>query len=320
MSSPLISVLTPSFNQGRFLSDAMQSIAAQGTTSFEHIVVDGGSTDNTVQLLRDVSSAYPLVWVSEPDRGLYDALNKALALSRGEWIGWLNCDDVFPEGTFRRFLERVTREEHLEAVCGDARVVRSGSKTDYSVLASFKHYRGSVLDASRENLRVTHLNCCFFHRQLLSRVGNFDIGYRIVGDRDYMFRIMRQRPASAHIGAVSCEYRAHDTSLTMGAGATFAKQGIKLPPTHPQILEIQRLCEVHRRDERNPRPIRAWCNNALGAIHASRAAASILHGELGAFSTHATAGLGALPLTWPFRFARSLARQGVDKVRAAASS
>ena len=246
MSSPLISVITPSFNQGRFLSDAIGSIATQGRTSFEHIVVDGGSTDGTLQVLRNVSTEYPLIWLSEPDRGLYDALNKALALPSGEWIGWLNCDDVFPPGTFAKLVEQVAQRQDLEVVCGDARVVRSGSVEDCRVLASFSHYRGSAFEATPENLSVTHLNCCFFRRSLLRRVGDFDVSYRIVGDRDYMLRIMRLRPPSAHIGAVSCEYRAHDTSLTMGAGAKFTENGVRLPPTHPQILEIQRLCEVHR--------------------------------------------------------------------------
>lgn len=92
-SCPLVSILTPSFNQGRWLGDNIASVANQTYPCVEHVVVDGGSTDESVTVLE---SASPRVrWVSEPDRGQSDAINKAFRLSRGEIIGWLNSDDAY---------------------------------------------------------------------------------------------------------------------------------------------------------------------------------------------------------------------------------
>jgi glycosyltransferase involved in cell wall biosynthesis len=91
---PLVSVLTPSFNQATWLLDNLRSVAAQSYPAVEHIVMDGGSTDRSVELLERHARA-GLTWQSEPDRGQSHALNKAFAISNGEIIGWLNSDDAY---------------------------------------------------------------------------------------------------------------------------------------------------------------------------------------------------------------------------------
>jgi glycosyltransferase involved in cell wall biosynthesis len=92
-NEPLVSVLTPSYNQARWLSDTLRSVATQTYSHIEHVVMDGGSTDGTIDLLKNAQS--PVIWQSERDRGQSHALNKALALSKGEIIGWINSDDAF---------------------------------------------------------------------------------------------------------------------------------------------------------------------------------------------------------------------------------
>lgn len=90
---PLVSVLTPSFNQARWLGENLASVAAQTYPHVEHIVMDGGSTDGTLEMLEAAGSG--INWTSEPDKGQAHALNKAFAASSGEIIGWLNSDDGF---------------------------------------------------------------------------------------------------------------------------------------------------------------------------------------------------------------------------------
>ena len=88
--TPKISVVTPTLNCGQFIRDCIESVLAQNYENFEHIIVDGGSADGTVDVLRE----YPhLTWVSEPDDGEVFALNKALKIASGDIIGWLNADD-----------------------------------------------------------------------------------------------------------------------------------------------------------------------------------------------------------------------------------
>jgi glycosyltransferase involved in cell wall biosynthesis len=90
---PLVAVLTPSYDQGRWLADNLRSVAAQSYPSIEHVVMDGGSTDGSLEALASASPA--VVWESGPDKGQSDAINKAFSRSTGEIIGWLNSDDAY---------------------------------------------------------------------------------------------------------------------------------------------------------------------------------------------------------------------------------
>jgi glycosyltransferase involved in cell wall biosynthesis len=125
VSAPLVSVLTPSFEQGRWLRDNLRSVAAQTHPHIEQLVMDGGSSDNTVDVLKR-SERPGLRWWSEPDRGQSDALNKALALSNGSIIGWLNSDDAYFSRTVIADVVRVfERRSDLAVVYGHSALVNA---------------------------------------------------------------------------------------------------------------------------------------------------------------------------------------------------
>ncbi|MBW1716380.1 MAG: glycosyltransferase [Deltaproteobacteria bacterium] len=94
-SWPKISIVTPSYNQGEFIEDTILSVKNQDYPNIEHIIVDGGSSDNTLEILKKYERTYNMRWISEPDEGQADAVNKGFALAKGEIIGWLNSDDVY---------------------------------------------------------------------------------------------------------------------------------------------------------------------------------------------------------------------------------
>ncbi len=122
MSLPLVSILTPSFNQGRWLSDNLCSVACQTYPHTEQIVMDGGSTDETIGILRD--AAEHVTWRSEPDRGQSHALNKALAQSGGDIIGWLNSDDAyFSNDAVASVVQFFERHPEVDVVYGHAALV-----------------------------------------------------------------------------------------------------------------------------------------------------------------------------------------------------
>ncbi len=121
ISTPEISIITPCFNAVRHLRDAIESVAGQRGVRVEHIVVDAGSKDGTLEIL----SQFPAVrWISEPDRGQSDAFNKGLALARGPLIGWLNADDVYANpGALARVVQ-CFREQPAAVLVGNGHLVR----------------------------------------------------------------------------------------------------------------------------------------------------------------------------------------------------
>lgn len=92
---PLVSIITPSFNQGDFIADNILCIRNQMYKNIEHIIIDGSSTDDTLEVLKKYEGSYNMRWVSEPDNGMYEAVNKGLKMSKGEILAYLNSDDLY---------------------------------------------------------------------------------------------------------------------------------------------------------------------------------------------------------------------------------
>jgi len=130
---PLVSILTPSFNQGRFLRDCLDSVARQAYPRIEHVVVDGGSTDESLAILAGAGDA--VRWTSEPDRGQADAVNKAFVASTGEIVGWVNSDDgLFAVDTVERVVAAFARYPAAGVVYGDAALADESGRIT-------RHYR-----------------------------------------------------------------------------------------------------------------------------------------------------------------------------------
>lgn len=128
-----ISIITPSFNQGRFIEDAIQSVIAQGYHDYEHIIIDNCSSDDTLEVLKK----YPHIrWISEPDEGQSDALNKGFNMSKGEIIGWLNCDDFYLDGAFEKAAETLA-DPNIDGVYADLKFC----DIDKTIVKHYKSHR-----------------------------------------------------------------------------------------------------------------------------------------------------------------------------------
>jgi glycosyltransferase involved in cell wall biosynthesis len=128
-SWPEVSIVTPSFNQGEYLEETIRSVLLQGYPNLAFYVIDGGSTDRSVEIIRKYES-WLAGWVSEPDRGQSDAINKGFARGRGEILGWLNSDDVYEPGTLLRVSEYLLAHPDCNLVYGNGWVIDEyGNKT-----------------------------------------------------------------------------------------------------------------------------------------------------------------------------------------------
>jgi glycosyltransferase involved in cell wall biosynthesis len=115
---PLISIVTPSYNQRHYIEQMLNSVRQQDYPHIEHIVIDGGSTDGTIEMLKEAEPH--LTWLSEPDSGQAAALNKGFALAKGEIFSWLNCDDLYTPGAIRAVAEYFMTHQEVMLLYGDA--------------------------------------------------------------------------------------------------------------------------------------------------------------------------------------------------------
>lgn len=177
----IVSVITPSFNQGRFIGRTLASVAGQGIPELEHIVIDGGSRDETVHVL---SSAQPAVqWVSEPDAGQADALNKGFLRARGEFLGWLNSDDIYYPGAIASVLEVFHAHPEVDVVYGMADHIDVDD-------TPFEAYPTEAWDPDR--LRDTCFICqpaLFLRRSVMARFGLPDERLHYCMDYEYWLRL-----------------------------------------------------------------------------------------------------------------------------------
>jgi glycosyltransferase involved in cell wall biosynthesis len=203
-----LSVVTPSFNQGQFLERTIRSVLSQEDAATEYVVMDGGSKDSSIRVLRDYQTR--LRWVSEPDRGQAHAVNKGLAATSGEIIGWVNSDDVYRPGAFRTVLAYFGAHPEADVVYGDADFI---DEKDQAISG----YPTEPWDANR--LRDFCFLCqpaVFFRRRVLVRCGLLDEKLRYCMDYEYWLRLAEQGCRFVYLPAGLASSRIYTTNKTFG--------------------------------------------------------------------------------------------------------
>ena len=197
---PVISIITPSYNQKQFLGETLSSVASQGYPRIEHIVIDGGSSDGSAELIRQHADALTY-WVSEKDRGQSHAINKGFALATGDVLTWLNSDDTFLPGALEVVGQVFADHPDVDFVYGDFL---------YTDVAGRPMRRRHVFASMLYETLLYHdylgQPAVFFRRTLLEKVGPVDESLHYCMDWDLFLRMWKVcRPR--HVAAVLATYR-----------------------------------------------------------------------------------------------------------------
>lgn len=179
-----ISIITVVFNAAGTIADTLESVAGQTHAEVEHIVVDGASTDGTLEMIQRHGKHIAQL-VSEPDQGIYDAMNKGLALASGEVVGFLNADDVYANNRVLGRVSEIMARDDLDALFGDAEFV-SPARPDQPL----RRYRSERFRPERIawGWMPAHPTL-FLRRQVYERFGLFRTDYRIAGDFELVARM-----------------------------------------------------------------------------------------------------------------------------------
>lgn len=181
-----ISIITATWNSGATLRDTMESVLAQDYDDFEHVIVDGCSKDDTLDIVRELEPRYNgrLKWISEPDHGIYDAMNKGVMMATGDVVGLLNSDDFY---TSTDVLSTVNREiKEFDAVYGDVHYV-DPSDTSTSV----RHYSSAPFRRWKMRLGFMPAHPSFYcRRTVYTRFGLFDTNFKVAADFEQLLRLI----------------------------------------------------------------------------------------------------------------------------------
>ena len=220
MSHPTISVIIPSLNYGRYIEQAIQSILSQDYSKIECIVVDGGSTDETINILNKYRGQ--IKWISELDNGQSDAINKGLKMSNGDILSFLNADDWYEPNVLGRVVSIFQKYPNVDLVTGNCYYFNQTTQEKILHTTSF------------QNINYSHLvfdgdcNCIFqpasfFTRRIVEKIGYFDVNLNYAMDYDYWIRILKVSEAK-FLDLPIANFRLHPTSKTVADNNKFLRE------------------------------------------------------------------------------------------------
>jgi glycosyltransferase involved in cell wall biosynthesis len=209
---PKISIITPTLNQGRFIERTIDSVLDQNYPALEYLVIDGGSTDGTLEVLKQYGQR--LKWISEKDEGQADAINKGIRLATGDIVAYLNSDDVYEPGAFLRVAEYFSSHPEAMWLTGKCRIIDEQDREIRGMITAYKKFL--LRHYSYEMLLVTNpvsQPATFWRRGLIREFGLFDKNEHLVMDYEYWLRIGR-RYVPGILDAYLARFRVHERAKT----------------------------------------------------------------------------------------------------------
>jgi glycosyltransferase involved in cell wall biosynthesis len=210
-------IITPCLNREKFIAEAIESVLAQRYHDIEHWIIDGGSTDKTLEIV----GGYPHLRVlSEPDRGVYDAFNKGLDRATGDAVIFLNSDDLLTPGTLALAQQIFQNALGTQVVSGGCEIFRRTDAGKEIKMHCYDDPKQNQLNFRNVTLGYPNINARIFRRSVFDKLGRFDLAYAIASDRELLMRAALENIPDAPVANILYRYQWHEGSLTMNAGNT----------------------------------------------------------------------------------------------------
>lgn len=240
---PKISIITPSFNQGRYIERTFKSVLGQGYPHLEYLVIDGGSQDETLEILKKYNKQ--LVWISEKDEGQSDAINKGAKMATGDIIAYLNTDDIYEAGALKLVADIFAENPSVMWLTGRCRII---DENDREVRRLITMYKNFLLDhySYRLLLITNYLSqpATFWRREAIQEFGLFNIREHLAMDYDYWLRI-GEKYQPRIIDRYLASFRVHHTSKTSSSFLKTFKQEVVIAEKYSDSRLINTLHRMH---------------------------------------------------------------------------
>lgn len=219
MNYPKISIVTPSFNQGKYIEQTILSVLEQKYPNLEYIIIDGGSTDETCEIIKKYEK-FLTYWISEADNGQTDAINKGFSLVSGDVVNWLNADDILLPNALNIISNEFMKHPEISALCGKEYAFKNDSKIPYV------QHIGSLVYQSTERTfyeGIIDQPCTFFKKSSIEKYFPLTYSLRYVMDRELWLSYLCEHG----IKEIKCidsqltAFRLHDNSKTVSQGHLF---------------------------------------------------------------------------------------------------
>ena len=206
--NPLVSIITPSYNQSRYLEETIQSVIGQNYAKIEYIIIDGGSNDGSIEIIKRYDGSLK-GWISEPDQGQTDAINKGFALANGEILAWINSDDTYLPIAVSEAVDFLIKFPDVGMVYGDANLINENGK----VIGKFPARQTDYKRLRRGYVHIPQ-QASFFRAHLWKQVGPLDPSFYFAMDYDLWVRISRLAPIR-YIPRTWANFRIHGSGKSV---------------------------------------------------------------------------------------------------------
>ena len=256
---PKISIVTPSFNQGKYIEETIRSVLLQNYPNLEYIIIDGGSTDNTVEIIKKYQK-HLKYWISEPDEGQSDALNKGLKKCTGDIFNWINSDDYLEPGALHAVSQAFVRNPHALQVCGYTRLFEDGSDTPVLM------HRCELFQSTEKTIVNQRINQqgAFYNLRAICELGNINTSLHYVMDLELWLKFLScyGQDRIILIDDLLAHFRLHPNSKTVEFEERFRIEtnGVY----HHLLKQLQLPVSIQRHFVENDRYIKSSWN--LSAI------------------------------------------------------